>query len=108
MDLNYEMMYIVKPAEQEISKQVNAKLDFDSTRKTETTIDPNKVIVSQDTLKPVNVILPNDDKVITSFNQKIDVLFEKIDELNLESHKLKCLLDYLTPLLINGQVVLDK
>ena len=27
MDLNYEMMYIVKPAEQEISKQVNAKLD---------------------------------------------------------------------------------
>ena len=27
MDLNYEMMYIVKPAEQEISKQVNAKLE---------------------------------------------------------------------------------
>lgn len=27
MDLNYEMMYIVKPAGQEISKQVNAKLE---------------------------------------------------------------------------------
>lgn len=27
MDLNYEMMYIVKPAEQEISKQVNSKLE---------------------------------------------------------------------------------
>lgn len=27
MDLNYEMMYIVKPAEQEISKQVNFKLE---------------------------------------------------------------------------------
>ena len=27
MDLNYEMMYIVKPAEQKISKQVNSKLE---------------------------------------------------------------------------------
>ena len=27
MDLNYEMMYIVKPAEQEISKQVHSKLE---------------------------------------------------------------------------------
>lgn len=27
MDLNYEMMYIVKPVEQEISKQVNSKLE---------------------------------------------------------------------------------
>lgn len=37
-----------------VKAQVNAKLDFDSTQKTETTIDPNKVIVSQDTLKEFN------------------------------------------------------
>ncbi|MBE6062719.1 MAG: flagellar basal body M-ring protein FliF [Clostridium butyricum] len=37
-----------------VKAQVNAKLDFDSTQKTETTIDPNKVIVSQDSLKEFN------------------------------------------------------
>lgn len=37
-----------------VKAQVNAKLDFDSTQKTETTIDPNKVIVSQDTMKEFN------------------------------------------------------
>lgn len=64
--------------------------------------------VSQDTLKPVTVILPNDEKIIRSFNEKINILFEKIDELNLESYKLQCLLDYLTPLLVNGQVKLEE
>ena len=64
--------------------------------------------VSQDTLKPVNVILPEDDKMIESFNEKINVLFEKIDVLSIESHKLHYLLDYLTPLLVNGQVILEK
>lgn len=37
-----------------VKAQVNAKLDFDSTQKSETTIDPNKVIVSQDILKESN------------------------------------------------------
>ena len=33
---------------------VNVNMDFDSKQKTETTIDPNKVIVSQETLKELN------------------------------------------------------
>ncbi|WP_326514712.1 flagellar basal-body MS-ring/collar protein FliF [Clostridium intestinale] len=37
-----------------ISAQVNADLDFDSTSQTQLVIDPNKVIVSQETSKDVN------------------------------------------------------
>lgn len=37
-----------------IKAHVNVKLDFDSKQKTQTTVDPNKVIVSQQTIKEVN------------------------------------------------------
>lgn len=37
-----------------ISAQVNADLDFDSKSQTQTVVDPNKVIVSQETSKDVN------------------------------------------------------
>ncbi|MBU3135980.1 flagellar M-ring protein FliF [Clostridium gasigenes] len=37
-----------------ITTQVNVELDFDSKQETKTVIDPNKVIVSQQTLKEIN------------------------------------------------------
>ena len=37
-----------------VTAKVNANLDFDSKQTTNTTIDPNKVIVSQETLKELN------------------------------------------------------
>lgn len=59
--------------------------------------------VSQDTLKPMVVVLPSDN-IVQAFNEKIDILFERIDELNWETHKLQYLIEYLTPLLVSGQV----
>lgn len=44
-----------------ISAKVNVDLDFDSKNKTQTVIDPNKVIVSQETSKDVNVDGSNTD-----------------------------------------------
>lgn len=53
--LEKSILDLLKPVlGEKITTQVNVDLDFDSKKETKTVIDPNKVIVSQQTLKNIN------------------------------------------------------
>ena len=59
--------------------------------------------VSQDTLKQVKICLPTDN-IIDKFNDTINVLLDKIQQIINENNGLTSLRDFLLPLLMNGQV----
>lgn len=54
--LQNELVRLLEPVvgKNKVKATVNANLDFDSTQKTQTTVDPNKVIISQETSKEQN------------------------------------------------------
>lgn len=55
-DLQKSIVELLEPVvgKNKVKSSVNVDLDFDSKQKTQTTIDPNKVIVSQQTTKEIN------------------------------------------------------
>lgn len=55
-DLQKSIVELLEPVvgKSKVKSSVNVDLDFDSKQKTQTTIDPNKVIVSQQTTKEIN------------------------------------------------------
>ena len=58
--------------------------------------------VSQDTLKSLQVTLPN-DSVLNRFNQKIEPLVQMMQNIINENRELAKLRDWLLPMLMNGQ-----
>lgn len=62
--------------------------------------------VSQDTLKNVKVVCPPKE-VIEQFNAMIDVMLRQIVRIEKESWNLINLRDWLLPMLMNGQLVVD-
>ena len=62
--------------------------------------------VSQDTLKNVMVVCPP-EAVIEQFNAIIDVMLRQIVRIEKENWKLISLRDWLLPMLMNGQLVVD-
>lgn len=70
-----------------VKAQVNAKLDFDSTQKSETVIDPNKVIVSQDTLKEFNSSSAGDTVTESPVDNNMSNQIEENDNGNNKSTK---------------------
>lgn len=62
--------------------------------------------VSQDTLKSVKVVCPPKE-VIERFNAMIDVMLRQIVRIEKESWNLINLRDWLLPMLMNGQLVVD-
>ncbi len=60
--------------------------------------------VNQATLNNLKIALPNSEKIIESFNQKIIPIFRKINLIQKENQKLSELRDWLLPMLMNGQV----
>lgn len=59
--------------------------------------------VSQDTLKQINICIPNDD-VIEKYNKSISVILSKMQNVIEENRELTSLRDFLLPMLMNGQV----
>ena len=59
--------------------------------------------VSQDTLKQINICIPDDD-VIEKYNNSISVILSKMQNVIEENRELTSLRDFLLPLLMNGQV----
>ena len=59
--------------------------------------------LNQPAIKSIPLVIP-DEKIIRSFNEKIDVLFHKIFSCANESHILSELRDFLLPMLMNWQV----
>ena len=55
-DIQKSIVKLLEPVvgKNKVQSSVNVELDFDSKQKTETIIDPNKVIVSQQTIKEIN------------------------------------------------------
>ena len=55
-DIQKSIVKLLEPVvgKNKVQSSVNVDLDFDSKQKTETIIDPNKVIVSQQTIKEIN------------------------------------------------------
>lgn len=62
--------------------------------------------VSQDTLKSLQVCLP-DDTVLGWFNEKIGPIIEKMQNIIKENRELKKIRDWLLPMLMNGQVTVE-
>lgn len=62
--------------------------------------------VSQDTLKSLNVCLPN-DVVLDSFNKKIKPIIGNMQNIIDENRELKKLRDWLLPMLMNGQATVE-
>lgn len=61
--------------------------------------------VSQDTLKSLNICLPNDE-LLSSFNEKIVPLIKLMQTIINENRELTKLRDWLLPMLMNGQVTI--
>ena len=59
--------------------------------------------VSQDTLKQINICIPDDD-VIEKYNNSISVILSKMQNVIEENRELTSLRDFLLPMLMNGQV----
>lgn len=59
--------------------------------------------VSQDTLKKVSICIPDKD-VNIAYNNKIEVIMNKIQNIIKENQQIISLRDFLLPLLMNGQV----
>lgn len=57
-DIQKSIVKLLEPVvgKNKVQSSVNVELDFDSKKKSETIIDPNKVIVSQQTIKEINGI----------------------------------------------------
>jgi type I restriction enzyme S subunit len=64
--------------------------------------------VNQATLNDLKITLPEDENIIKEFNNKIEPLFAKINLIQKENQKLAELRDWLLPMLMNGQVKVDK
>lgn len=62
--------------------------------------------VSQDTLKSLHVVVP-DDETIYSFNEKITPMFEMMQNIIDENCELTKLRDWLLPMLMNGQATVS-
>ena len=75
-------------------------MEKNTTSKSGGTIMPN---VNQDTMKRMLVIEPN-EKVVIKFNEFINPVFRKMNEIIQENEKLSELRDWLLPMLMNGQV----
>ncbi|WP_367388992.1 restriction endonuclease subunit S [Lewinella sp. LCG006] len=62
--------------------------------------------VSQGTLKDIKVVLPQKDqmRIVRNFNQVLNPIFKKINQIQQENQHLTSLRDWLLPMLINGQV----
>ena len=59
--------------------------------------------VSQDTLKQVRICLPTED-IIDKFNNTVNPIFQKMQQIINENKELTSLQNFLLPLLMNGQV----
>ncbi|WP_300386290.1 flagellar basal-body MS-ring/collar protein FliF [Clostridium sp.] len=61
-DIQKSIVKLLEPVvgKNKVQSSVNVELDFDSKQKTETIIDPNKVIVSQQTIKEINGLSGSD------------------------------------------------
>lgn len=60
--------------------------------------------VNQATLNNLKIVLPKTEKIINSFNKKINPIFSEINLIQKENQKLSELRDWLLPMLMNGQV----
>jgi type I restriction enzyme S subunit len=64
--------------------------------------------VNQATLNDLKIILPKSDKIISEFNLRINPIFGKINLIQKQNQKLAELRDWLLPMLMNGQVRIEK
>lgn len=62
--------------------------------------------ISGSTLKIIKVCLPKND-VIKEYTTKVEAIFDRQDNLEMENQKLTELRDWLLPMLMNGQVKVD-
>lgn len=60
--------------------------------------------VNQATLNNLKVALPNNEFIISRFNELIEPLFDKINLIEKENQEITSLRDWLLPMLMNGQV----
>lgn len=60
--------------------------------------------VNQGTLSALQMPLPKEENLLLSFNELINPLFGKINQMQKENQKLASLRDWLLPMLMNGQV----
>jgi type I restriction enzyme S subunit len=60
--------------------------------------------VNQATLNNLIVAFPNNELIISKFNELVDPLFDKINLIEKENQELASLRDWLLPMLMNGQV----